>query len=85
MFGASHFGTTYFGASYFGPKVLLSIVVKSKRPDSVSGADGGYTIRTEKVSKNLFEKHQEKILKQIMQDDEELIAIITTAINAGII
>lgn len=89
MFGGVFFGKTYFGDTFFGPNVLITVVVRKKPSkeieDSAPGSNDEYTIRTKKIAKSDIKTEKERILAQIMQEDEEIIAIIVAAIQSGII
>lgn len=87
MFGGAFFGNTYYGDTYFGPVIEVAVVVvpKKKYETSVSGAEEDYTVRKVQVAKEDLSKSKKAIIAQLMQEDEELIAVIVTAIEAGII
>jgi len=86
MFGGAFFGKTYFGGTYFGPNVEVTIVIKKKRTEeSVSGAEDEYTVKTKVIRKDEYEPNKMKIFTQILQEDEEIVAIIVAAIKAGIV
>jgi len=84
MFGAGFFGKTFFGGTYFGPNLEVIVVVKPKGKGDPQIGTSAITRRT-LVTKKKYLKDPDKILKQLIREDEELIRIIVQAIDSGII
>ncbi len=83
MFGASFFGKTFFGGTYFGTNIKVTVVVKPRNLPSSSGGSE-YTQNTIEISKKKFEKDRQKIIDQLLREDEELINIIIELVIVGI-
>ncbi len=86
MFGQGYFGKSYFGGTYFGLNVDVIIIVKPKfkyPSDSSPGDD--YESKTIRVNKKKFELNKDKVINQLIREDEELVAVIILAIKEGII
>ena len=83
MFGHSYFGASYYGPTYFGPAVEITVITRVKST-SGGGGQGPSITRKMKVTKEVFEK-DDKLIQQLVREDEEILLIIVKAIEAGII